>query len=191
MHETDPALIRAAANGDLDAVEQIIRAHQQEVWRFLRRVLGDGAAAEDVAQETFLRMYRRLPTFRFESKFSTWIFQIARNVAIDELRARERRDRALRSLPSVAAATGGPGVARTEIDAALASLPVALREPLLLIEVLGLRYAEAAAILEVPDGTVKSRVFAARTRLSAWAREDETSAHPDGATDPAATEPDR
>jgi RNA polymerase sigma factor (sigma-70 family) len=199
VHETDPALIRAAAAGDLAAVEQIIRTHQQEVWRFLRRLLGDGAAAEDVAQETFLRVYRRLPAFRFEAKFSTWVFQIARNAAVDELRARERHDRALRSVPPRPVATAGPGAARTEIDAALASLPVALREALLLIEVLGLRYAEAAAVLAVPVGTVKSRVFAARRRLAAWAHADEEPPEAEaaapaeaaaGATDPTSPEAD-
>jgi RNA polymerase sigma-70 factor (ECF subfamily) len=189
VHETDPALIRAAAAGDLDAVEQIIRSHQLEVWRFLRRLLGDGAAAEDAAQETFLRVYQRLPTFRFQSRLSTWVFQIARNAAIDEIRARERHDRALRSVPPRPVATAGPGAARTEIDAALASLPVHLREALLLIEVLGLRYAEAAAILAVPEGTVKSRVFAARGRLAAWAHAAEDA--PGALADPATPEADR
>jgi len=93
VHEQDPALIRAAAAGDLAAFEQIVRDHQQHVWRFLRRLLGDDTVAEDVAQETFLRMYRRLPGFGFQSTFSTWIFQIARNAGIDELRARRRRER--------------------------------------------------------------------------------------------------
>jgi RNA polymerase sigma-70 factor (ECF subfamily) len=173
VHETDPALIREAVSGDLGAVEQIVRAHQQEVWRFLRRLLGDDGTAEDVAQETFLRMYRRLPTFAFQSKFSTWVFQIARNAAVDELRARKRRARAIRSVPPAPASTGGEGPTRVELDAALASLPVDLREALLLIEVLGLRYAEAATVLTVPVGTVKSRVFAARVRLAAWARAGE------------------
>jgi RNA polymerase sigma-70 factor (ECF subfamily) len=63
----------------------------------------------------------------------------------------------------------GPAAARVEIDAALATLPVDQREALLLVEVLGLRYAEAAAVLAVPVGTVKSRVFGARVRLAAWA----------------------
>ena len=173
MHETDPALIRAAAAGDLGAVEQIVRAHQQHVWRYLRRLLGDEAAAEDVAQETFLRVYSRLPTFTFQARFSTWIFQIAHNAAVDEMRAQRRRALLVRSVPPPAAATGGAGAARVEIEAALASLPVDLREALVLIEVLGLRYTEAATVLAVPTGTVKSRVFAARVRLAEWARAGE------------------
>jgi RNA polymerase sigma-70 factor (ECF subfamily) len=173
VHETDPTLIRAAAAGDIAAFEQIVRDHQQSVWRFLRRLLGDADVAEDVAQETFLRVYRRLPTFGFESRFSTWVFQVARNAGIDELRARERRARLERTLAPADSATQGAGEARAEIDAALASLAVAQREALLLVEVLGLRYADAAAVLAVPPGTVKSRVFAARERLVEWAHADE------------------
>ena len=93
VEELDPALIRAAAAGDLAAFERVVRAYQQHVWRFLRRLLGDPAAAEDVAQETFLRVYRGLPRFAHQAKFSTWVFQIARNAGIDELRKRQRQAR--------------------------------------------------------------------------------------------------
>ena len=72
----------------------------------------------------------------------------------------------------------GPAVARVEIDAALATLPVHQREALLLVEVLGLRYAEAAAVLAVPVGTVKSRVFGARSRLADWALAGDAEAEP-------------
>ncbi len=180
MQETDPALIRAAIGGDLDAFEQIVRGYQQPVWRYLRRLLGDAAAAEDVAQETFLRVFRRLPTYAFHAKFSTWVFQVARNAGIDELRARERRARLVAAMHPVPAATSGPAVARAELEAALASLPLDLREALLLVEVLGLRYAEAATVLAVPEGTVKSRVFAARVRMTHWAR----AGAPDGGNEP-------
>jgi RNA polymerase sigma-70 factor (ECF subfamily) len=175
VEETDPTLIRAAAAGDLDAFEQIVRLHQQHVWRFLRRLLDDEAAAEDVAQETFLRAFRRLPTFTFQARFSTWLLQVARNAGIDELRARRRREHLADALRPAAAATAAGGAAqagqaRAEIDAALASLPVDLRETLLLVEVLGLRYADTATVLGVPLGTVKSRIFAARSQLARWAR---------------------
>ena len=182
MQETDPQLIRAAAAGDLAAFEQIVRLHQQHVWRFLRRLLGDDSAAEDVAQETFLRLYRRLPSFTFQSSFSTWLLQVARNAGIDELRARQRRARLPVALIRAAASpVGDPGQARVEIDAALATLPVDLRETLLLVEVLGLRYSDAATVLDVPVGTVKSRMHAARSRLVRWARAeaDEESDRPD------------
>jgi RNA polymerase sigma-70 factor, ECF subfamily len=188
VQETDPQLIRAAAAGDLDAFEQIVRLHQQHVWRFLRRLLGDGAAAEDVAQETFLRVYRRLPGFTFQSSFSTWLFQVARNAGVDELRARQRRSRLTVALRPGPVESTGTGQARAEIDAALATLPLDLRETLVLVEVLGLRYAEAAAVLGVPVGTVKSRMHAARSRLATWARAGDRD---DRAAPGAAPRPDR
>jgi len=178
VEEPEPALIRAAAAGDLRAFEQLVRAYQQHVWRFLRRLMGDAAVAEDITQETFLRVFRRLPTYSFESKFSTWVFQIARNAGIDELRSRQRRTRLasiVRASPPVPSAA--PPEMRVEIEAALASLPVDLRETVVLVEVLGLRYREVSTVLGVPEGTVKSRMFAARSRLHHWSRADD----PEGA----------
>ena len=172
VDEPEPAVIRAAAAGDLGAFEQLVRVYQQHVWRFLRRLLGDAATAEDVTQETFLRVHRRLPTYRFRSSFTAWVFQIARNAGIDELRSRQRRTRLL----SLAARPDPPAAApetRAEIEAALASLPVDLREAVVLVEVLGLRYREVARVLGVPEGTVKSRVFNARSRLHRWSTADE------------------
>ena len=136
MEEPEPALIRAATASDLAAFEHLVRAYQQHVWRFLRRLLGDAAAAEDVAQETFLRVFRRLPTFTFEAKFSTWLFQIAHNAGIDELRSRQRRTR-LASVAPPPRPSAAPPDTRLEIEAALASLPVDLRETVVLVEVLG------------------------------------------------------
>jgi RNA polymerase sigma-70 factor (ECF subfamily) len=172
MEEPEPALIRAAAAGDIAAFERLVRAFQEPVWRFLRRLLGDAGAAEDVAQEAFLRVFRRLPSFAFEAKFSTWVFQIARNAGVDELRSRRRRLR-LASLTPPPRPRAAVAEAVAEIDAALASLPVDLREAILLVEVLGLRYREVARVLGVPEGTVKSRVFSARSRLHRWSTADE------------------
>jgi RNA polymerase sigma-70 factor, ECF subfamily len=172
VEEPEPALIRAAVGGELAAFEQLVRAYQQHVWRFLRRLLGDATVAEDVTQETFLRVFRRLPTFTFEAKFSTWVFQIARNAGIDELRSRQRRARLTAVAPPPVPPAGAPH-ARAEIEAALASLPVDLREAVLLVEVLGLRYHAVARVLGVPEGTVKSRMFSARSRLHRWSTADE------------------
>jgi RNA polymerase sigma-70 factor, ECF subfamily len=178
VEEPEPAVVRAAAAGDLAAFEHLVRAYQQHVWRFVRRLLGDAAVAEDVTQETFLRVFRRLPTFTFEAKFSTWLFQIARNAGIDELRSRQRRTRLAAVAPTRTFATAPPPPdARVEIEAALASLPVDLREVVVLIEVLGLRYHEAAQVLGVPEGTVKSRMFTARSRLHRWSTADDRRAH--------------
>lgn len=175
MQEPDPALIRAAAAGDRDAFERIVRDHQLHVWRFLRRLLGDPALAEDVAQETFIRVYTRLDTFTFQAKFTTWMFQIARNAGLDALRARERRSR-LTTTPPRPVAPAVPTEVRVELQAALDSLPPDLRAALLLVEVLGLRYREVAAVLDVAEGTVKSRVYHARTRLHRWGLRSERDA---------------
>jgi RNA polymerase sigma-70 factor (ECF subfamily) len=176
VEEPEPAVVRAAVAGDLAAFEQLVRCYQAHVWRFLRHLLGDATLAEDVTQETFLRVYQHLPTFAWRSKFSTWVFRVARNAGIDALRAARRQDRLLQALP--APAQGAPPDARVEVMAAVASLSPKLREALLLVEVFGFTYQEAAAVLRVPEGTVKSRVFQARVRLTAWrteapAREDE------------------
>ena len=130
MEEPDPVLVRAAAEGDLDAFDALVRLYQQPVWRFLCHLVADPALAEDLAQETFLRAYRNLGTFAHQSR------------------------------PSPEAGA--------ELEAGLAALSPKLREALLVVEVLGYRYREAAIILGVPEGTVKSRVHQARVRLVDW-----------------------
>jgi RNA polymerase sigma-70 factor (ECF subfamily) len=180
VDELDPALIRAAAAGDLVAFEKIVRAYQQHIWRFLRRFLGDAAAAEDVAQEVFLRLYRSLPSFAHQARFSAWVFKIARNAALDELRRQRRRERLVVAAASVAdrgtGSDGTTGEARVEIEAVLASLPDDLRETVVLVEVFGLPYAEVSEVVGAPVGTIKSRMFRARERMQDWARGAEEAA---------------
>jgi RNA polymerase sigma-70 factor (ECF subfamily) len=166
VEEPEPAELRAAMDGDLAAFERLVRRYQAHVWRFLRHLLGDAALAEDVTQETFLRLYQRLPTFAGRSRFSTWVFRVARNAGVDALRAARRHDRLVAALPPPR--PGPPPETRVEAMAAVASLSPKLREALLLVEVFGFTYREAAEVLRVPDGTVKSRVFQARLRLAAW-----------------------
>ena len=166
MYEPEPATVRAATAGDLDAFTELARAYQPLLWRFLRHLVGDPALAEDLTQETFLRVYQRLDTYRFQAKFSTWVFQVARNAGIDALRSRARRERLLAAL--VPARSLPDPSARTEVEAALASLPPKLREAVVLVEVFGFSHREVAAVLAIPEGTVKSRVFRARRQLVAW-----------------------
>jgi RNA polymerase sigma-70 factor (ECF subfamily) len=173
VQETDPGLIRRAAAGDEDAFCELVRTHQQQVWRFLRRLLGDDALAEDVTQETFVRVYTRLSTFTFEAKFSTWVFQIARNAGIDELRRRQRQVRLHDTLGRRdVAALPSPEVG-VELQMLLDKLPDDLRAALLLVEIFGLRYREAGDVLGIPTGTVKSRVHNARVKLHEWAQAGE------------------
>lgn len=166
VQEPDPEVVRAAAAGDLEAFEVLVRTYEEPLWRFLTGLVTDPALAEDLAQETFLRMHRRLGTFAFRSRFSSWLFRVARNVAVDALRSRERR--AL--LPvRLGPDPSPPGVElRTELQAAVGSLTPKLREALLLVEVLGFSCREAGAILDVAEGTVKSRLHHARRKLVDW-----------------------
>jgi len=166
VEEPEPVTVRAAIDGDLASFEELVRTYQAAVWRFLKHMLGDRELAEDVTQETFLRVYQRLRSFRFDAKFSTWVFQIARNAGLDALRSRSRRLRLVDVAPPPARAPDPH--AGAELGAALASLSPKLREALLLVEILGLSYRETATVLREPEGTAKSRVFHARERLAGW-----------------------
>lgn len=164
VQEPDPQVIRAAALHDEAAFSELVRTYQAHVWRFLRHLLGDDALAEDLTQETFIRVYRKLHTFEFRSKFSTWILNVARNAGTDELRARQRRHRLVDALsvpePQRDASLG------LEIKDAIDALTPKLRETLLLVELFGLTYRETAEVLGIPEGTAKRRVFDARKQLA-------------------------
>lgn len=165
MYEPDPRVLAAAAAGDVAAFEELVEGYRVPVWRYLTHLVADRALAEDLTQETFLRMYRHLDGFEGRSKFSTWVFRIARNLGIDALRRRERRNllpirigRAPVDVPSPE--TG------VVVFAAVAELESSIRECLLLIEILGLTYREVGDVMGIPEGTAKSRVFRARRELA-------------------------
>lgn len=166
VQEPDPAVVHAAARGDLAAFERLMRTYQPEVWRFLRHLVRDPALAEDLTQETFIRVYRRLGSFRHRAKFSTWLFQIARNAGIDALRSRNRGRALIEVLPPPPAVGDSSG--SVELNEAVGTLSVRLREAFTLVEVFGFTYGEAATTLGVPEGTVKSRVYHARRHLVEW-----------------------
>jgi RNA polymerase sigma-70 factor, ECF subfamily len=167
VEEPDPVTIRAAMAGETACFEELVRAYQVPVWRFLRHLVADEALAEDLTQETFIRLHRRLPSYRFEARFSTWVLQVARNAGIDALRDRERRDRHLRRLPPRAECGPEVGLGH-ELSSALAALTPKRREVLLLVEVLGFSHREVADVLGIPVGTVKSRAFEARRDVTRW-----------------------
>jgi RNA polymerase sigma-70 factor (ECF subfamily) len=171
VDEPDPELVRAAQAGDLRAFEALVRSCQAPVWRFLRHFLGDSSLAEDVTQETFMRVHAHLGRFDGRARFTTWVFQIARNAGIDALRSRDRRRRL--SIREIGLAPAPSPELSHELTAALANLTPELREALLSVEILGLSYVEAGEMLGVPAGTVKSRVFRARERIVGWLRAGE------------------
>ena len=165
MEEPDPRIVASARAGDPVAFERLVRTYQVEVWRLCLHLLRDQQAAEDAAQETFIRVYRFIGKFKGDAKFTTWLLSVARNCAHDELRKLARRKRlsqAIDSQPEHAAWDQTLGI---EVREALDELPLELREPMVLIDVFGLGYGEVARMLRCPEGTIKSRVHRARDAM--------------------------
>ena len=161
---TDLAL-RARA-GDAGAQSAFVRATQAEVWRFTAALVDPGAA-DDLTQETFLRAFKALPGFRGQSSVRTWLLGIARRACADHLRAVVRRRRLDARLAQQAwTDVPHPDPAhRLGTADLLARLSEERRTAFVLTQVLGLSYAEAAEVEEVPVGTIRSRVARARDEL--------------------------
>jgi RNA polymerase sigma-70 factor, ECF subfamily len=163
VQDPDPRTLARARQGDLGAFEDLVRAYQADVWRFAYHFTRDRNLAEDVTQEAFLRAFRFLKGFRGDSKFTSWLFRIARNCAMDAIRARKVH---LDKEPPPPVGPTDPQV-RVELQAALDAVSDDHREPFLLIEVFGLSYQEVADVLHVRVGTVKSRMHRARKAMMA------------------------
>jgi RNA polymerase sigma-70 factor (ECF subfamily) len=163
VHDPDPRILARARGGDLGAFEELVRTYQADVWRFSYSFTRDRALAEDVTQEAFIRAFRFIGTFRGDAKFSSWLFRIARNCAMDAIRARKGHDERAQRQPTPV----GPSdpETRAELNAALAAVSEDHREPFLLVEVFGLSYQEAADVLNVRVGTIKSRMHRARQAM--------------------------
>jgi len=178
MDEPDPRIVNAAIAGDDQAFAALVRHCQADVWRFLRHLVGDQDLAADLTQDTLLRMHQSLPDYRFEGRFRSWVLRIARNVGIDALRSRERRSRRERALRTLrrhdgsANLDGRGSVTRLELDEAIRTLPIKHREVFVLVEMFGHSYGETSDILDLAEGTVKSRMFHARKQLIAWLADD-------------------
>mgnify|MGYP000865422064 FL=1 len=171
---TDLAL--RAGRGDRDALTEFIRATQDDVWRLLAH-LGGRDIADDLTQETYLRVMSALPRFAARSSARTWLLSLARRVWVDNIRHDMARPRkSVTEYEDAAATTPVDGAnasswsewidARTLIDA----LPTERREALILTQVLGYTYEEAARIAGVRVGTIRSRVARARKDLIDAAR---------------------
>jgi RNA polymerase sigma-70 factor (ECF subfamily) len=161
----DHDLIRQAAGGDQPAFEALVRRNTPAVWRMARSMLNDDMAAEEAVQDTFLKAYRNLHTFRGEAKVSTWLLTICHRACIDRLRLKRadvvsldavRRERGREDRPEL----------RLALEAALADLPHEEREAFVLVAVTGHSREEAAEIVGVPASTMRSRVARARQRLA-------------------------
>jgi RNA polymerase sigma-70 factor (ECF subfamily) len=162
VRDPDPRTVERARGGELLAFEELVRTFQADVYRFAWHLTRDHTLAEDVTQEAFLRAFRFMGGFRGDQKFGSWLLAIARNCAMDMLRQKNRMPRPLEVPPAGAVADAS---ARAELDAALRSVSPEHRETFLLVEVFGLSYQEAADVLGLAVGTVKSRMFRARQAL--------------------------
>lgn len=175
---TDEDLILAFQQGDVTAFEEIVRRYRGPLYNFVVRLLGDAFFSEDVVQETFLRVYRNKHRYHQIAKFSTWIYTIASNLAKTELRRRKVRN--FFSISSRGEDEKDYELVDTSQDIErqvdglikgemilkeINALPHHFKEAVLLRDIQDLTYEEISQILNVPLGTVKSRVNRGRSRL--------------------------
>ncbi len=177
MELTDADLLaRVLVDGDQHAFGELVRRHQSPVRSLLRQLTrADVELADDLAQETFIRAYKNIRGFRGEAKFSTWLYRIAYNVFRDQARKRKELvgiDEA-RWQAEADPQTADPGL-RHDLMSALNSLPLHERSAIVLCCQNGLSHDEAARVLEIPLGTVKTNVLRGREKLkkilAAWGR---------------------
>ena len=169
MEEKD--LICRAARGDAEAFRQLVEAYQTPAYRLAARMCGPDSA-EDVTQEAFLAAWRALPEFRGDCRFSTWLYRLVSNAAIDFLR-REKKHRDTGDVDDLELPDGGPSLqeqaersdTRDAVRRALDRLSPEHRQVLLLRFMQELDYGEIARALNVSEGTVKSRINRAKSKL--------------------------
>lgn len=164
----DRALLAAHVAGVPHAFDDLLRRHRQRMWAVAVRTLGDPDEAADAVQDASLSAYRAAAGFRGEARVTTWLHRIVVNACLD--RARRQAVRATVPLPEQPLADPRDLLAEREtsvlVQEALAGLPEEQRIAIVLVDLSGCSVEEAAAILEVPAGTVKSRCFRARARLA-------------------------
>lgn len=170
LPQPDPGVLRKAQRGDERAFSIIVRTYEQPIFNYVLRLTGDRSLAEDLTQEVFLRVFQGLPSFSLRSRFTTWLFQVAKNRVLDELRALERRPRAVVALEDIPPleVVDAPVERAEAIDAvwrAVESLNPDLKMALLLRDIVGLSYSEIAETLEITLATVKWRIYKAREEV--------------------------
>ena len=177
----EAALIERVLGGETDAFEPLVTENQSRVYHLALKMLSDPEDAYDVSQEAFLKAFTSLKSFKGESSFSSWLYRIAANLCLDQLRSRKKQKTAslvylddeaaeqelqLPDLRYEPASELERRELRRAIDAALEKLPPQSRSILLLREASGLSYSEIGQTLGLEEGTVKSRLFRARARLA-------------------------
>jgi RNA polymerase sigma-70 factor (ECF subfamily) len=181
---SDEALAAAANAGDRGALEVLLARHLDRVHAICRRVTGHPEDALDATQEALIAVTRGLPRYDGRSLFTTWLYRVATNAALDELRRRKRRPEPA-EVSDHRPASGGGGLgaaagagpvesavaARLDIDAALTALSPEFRAVVVLRDLCDLDYAEIAEVLDVPIGTVRSRIARGRAAIADQLRE--------------------
>jgi len=169
---SDEVLLAAHLRGDPAAFGQLVARHERRIYGLCLRILGNREDAEDATQEAFVAALRKASSFRRAAAFSTWLYRIAVNAATDQARRRGRARLAALD-PEDAGLAVDPGgelgevvAAAVTVQTALAQVPEEFRVAVVLCDLYRLPYADAAQILEVPVGTVKSRVFRGRAALA-------------------------
>jgi RNA polymerase sigma-70 factor, ECF subfamily len=177
----DQELVRRSLDGDQHAFRILVGRHERKVFNLAYRMLGRAEDARDATQDAFLACYRNLGRFRGDAAFGTWLHRIAVNACYDHLRRKVPAPMDLTTLPDTPIGPDPADRAADTVDVqrALASLPPDYRTVLILHDVQGRPYEEVAFALEVPLGTVKSRLHRARAALGralAGAAEPDTDA---------------
>ncbi len=179
----DELLLRRAQDGDPEAFEQLVTPLEQLVWRVCWHYTGNREAAEDCGQEAMIRIWRNLANYRGECALESWVYRIAANCCMDWLRKKKRdRSESIEPLreagfdPADPKAGTEEQVLKTEeqqrLREGIAQLPEEQQEALVLTQLEGVSYEEAAARLGVSEGTVKSRVNRAKAKLKEWLAEN-------------------
>ena len=169
--QPETKLVEQARAGDEAAFEELMRRYKRPVLNFVYRLLSTADEADDVAQEVFVRVYQNLREYSPRKRFSTWLFALARNAAIDRLRWRKRHPtQSLDSAPDPPVPTGVAEEVNAheignQIVAAVSSLPEDQRTALVLAEYQGLSYAEIAEIMHCSKKSVESRLYRAKQTL--------------------------
>jgi RNA polymerase sigma-70 factor (ECF subfamily) len=169
-------LVERAREGDVVAFERLIAAYQTKVYTFAFAFTGSPDTAQDLAQDALVKVYRSLGSFRFQSAFTTWLYSIVKNTYLDAVKSRAGRERALedplsdRDLSELREhGTAEERLLQKEsrraLFAALRQVPITFRTVLMMADVQGLSYEEIAVSLDLPIGTVKSRLKRGRDAL--------------------------
>jgi RNA polymerase sigma-70 factor (ECF subfamily) len=166
--------VSAAQAGDRDALDALLRRHHDRLFALCRRIMGNQADALDATQEALIALVRGLPRFDGRAAFTTWSYRVATNTCLDELRRRRRRpdptlpddNRAEFDSSSSTPTLDEQIVARMTVDDALQQVPLEFRAAVILRDVCTLDYAEIAEVLDIPPGTVRSRIARGRALLA-------------------------